>query len=521
MEIDEEEDAIMTVDPNQQQYNDLDILDESALIQQRHKEKKDILLLRTFCVSSFFLACISILVIIPVVVIVSNTYNSKKNSVVSPFEYKDVWYPMGDKMVGFEGGEEFGESIDLSGDGNYLAIGSNNQKLAQGKVQVRMYSGTGWRQMGKVIEGSFKGENFGHAVQLSSDGQVLLASGFGIQRNFLNSTEKVKQGVVRGYAFQDRLQTWMKIGNDVQGDRRQTDRFGISLSMNSIGTSFIVSADNSDITDPDCCYAVAYKLSRFNTWLQLGEVLKASPRTEAPQSHGHATAMSGDGRTVCLGDHWFEQKGKVRCYQWKDKMNYDGLIGPVGKEEWISVGGDIVGTILDGQFGYSLSLNYDGTRIAIGNRIVLYAGDTQNNIRSGSVGVYQLQYPTPNTAKWTLMGSEQRSTQASDQGGFDVKLNSAGNVLAWSARGHDKVIDWAHPTTGVKGNITKKNVGMVRVSYYSFEAEDWIALDNNHVLGEGENDFFGESIGLSDRGTILAASSNLNSIEYVRVYTLM
>jgi len=494
----DEDDAIM---------NDVDIVgDMLNNLAASDRERRE---MRFFCTFSFLLACISLFVVIPIVVSSTRNNDGSETTVPLRFEDKDIWYPLGDKIIGFEGGEEFGESIDLSGDGVYLAIGSNNMKIAQGKVEVRMYSGTDWRQVGNVIEGNFRGENFGHAVQLSSDGGILVASGFGTKTNILNTTEEVTEfGNVRSYTFNANMQRWIQSGNDIAGDRRKGDRFGISLSMASAGNAWIVGTDNPDIDNKDCCYAVVYELSRFGNWIQKGEKIMGAPRDEtaAGSSNGYATAMSGDGNTVCVGDHWHLQRGRVRCFQWK-KMTFYGGEGP---KFWLPVGMEILGTVLYGQMGYSLSLNYDGTRVAVGNRVFVNNGDDD---KRGSVGVYRLENPGTNNEKWTIMGKEQMSTQAGDQGGFQVQLNAPGDVLAWSARGFD---DHDNATTTTK----KKNVGMVRISYWS-ENTAWIPLDNDHVLGDSENDYFGESIALSDTGTIFAASSNLNAIEYVRAYTLM
>mmetsp|Transcript_2832 Transcript_2832/g.3340 ORF Transcript_2832/g.3340 Transcript_2832/m.3340 type:complete len:102 (+) Transcript_2832:18-323(+) len=99
---------------------------------------------------------------------------------------------------------------------------------------------------------------------------------------------------------------------------------------------------------------------------------------------------------------------------------------------------------------------------------------------------------------------EQVSSEAGDQGGFKVALNALGDVLAWTARGHD--------------NDNGENVGIVRVAHWN--GNEWEQL-GEEIVGDTENDFFGESVTLSDEGTIIAASSNLNHVEYAQIYTLM
>merc|ERR1712232_1521906 len=165
----------------------------------------------------------------------------------------------------------------------------------------------------------------------------------------------------------------------------------------------------------------------------------------------------------------------------------------------------MVGVLPGAEFGYSLSMNHDGTRVAVGAR---KGGDDEQ----GTVKVFR---GDPRARKWTLMGQQFVSTRSNDQGGFKCQLNSEGNVLAWTARGYD-VRD------SVTDDITLRNVGMVRVA-------QWIGTDlkgsweqvGQEIEGFKAGDNLGESVALSDDGKTLAASSNWNDEkEYVTTYTL-
>merc|ERR1712232_332362 len=178
-----------------------------------------------------------------------------------------------------------------------------------------------------------------------------------------------------------------------------------------------------------------------------------------------------------------KQVGKVQCYSFDSTRN-----------KWNKMGGKLVGQYEGGNFGYSMSLNHKGDRVAIGNR---KGGDKSE----GSVTVYWLKYN-----KWHQLGSEQTSVNGNDQGGFKCELNAEGNVLAWSARGHDF------------GDGVVEDIGIVRISQFMDGA--WIDLGPG-IAGNAPNDNFGEAIALSHSGTILAASSNMNSDkEYVSTFIL-
>merc|ERR1711937_325795 len=409
--------------------------------------------------------------VLPVVVIKSKKLRESSNEIM----YGNTWIPLGNKLISDKGGAEFGESLDLSGDGVYLAIGSSLSGDARGKVEVKKYTGRVWASSGNTIEGAFEGENFGNSVQLSQNGKILVASGTG--SDYLTGDNK---GHVRSYYLEESTQKWIQFGSDIEG-LVPGDRFGISLSMSSAGDSFIVGADNFWENNQRNGYVKAYQFSiEDGDWKQKGSDIRGNDESRT----GFASAMSGDGNTVCVGDIWWKdaagvQRGRVRCFKWS-------------KNSWVSEGSDIVCDVEKGRMGYSLSLSYDGNRVAVGNR-----GDNSNE---GSVSVYQM-----NKKSWKLMGAKLVSSEAGDQGGFSVALNALGDVLAWTARGHDS------DTSG-------DNVGIVRVARWT--DNQWKALGED-LVGESAGDAFGESVALSDEGTIMAASSNLNDVEYTRVYTLL
>jgi len=417
---------------------------------------------------SVLLTLVSLCVVIPIVAVRSNNVEYTDDIV-----YGSFWYPLGDKLLASKGGIEFGESMDLSGDGVFLAIGSNNKDNARGKVEVKKYTGRVWRQAGNTIEGAFKGENFGNAVQLSQDGNILVASGTG--SDFLTGKNK---GHVRSYQLDESNQQWIQFGRNIEG-LVAGDRFGISLSMASDGKSFVVGSDNFWVDDQRNGYARVYEFINGD-WREKGLTVLGMNESRT----GYATSMSGDGNTICVGEIWWKdsedvQRGRARCFKWS-------------KDKWVRKGGDIIGNVESGQMGYSLFLSHDGNRVAAGDR---YGGESDQ----GSVSVFQM-----NGNNWSMMGTEQISSEEGDQGGFKVTLNARGDVLAWIARGHD--------------NDESNNVGIVRVAHWA--ESEWKQLGED-LMGDTAGDFFGESVTLSDGGTIIAASSNLNTVEYSRVYTLI
>jgi len=419
---------------------------------------------------SILITIVSLCVVVPVVVIQAKNKVKASESI----RYGTAWMPLGEKLLAEVGGQEFGESVDLSSGGDFLTIGSNKINSGTGQVEVRQYSGLGWRLLGNIIAGSKEGENFGHTVQISEKGKIVIAGGFGAN-SF--DDEIMADGVVRAYELNEREQKWEQFGSAVYGDNAG-DRFAVALDASDDGLSWIAGADNArGPGDERNGYAKVYTL-RGDDW-----ALKGSPIPGLNgERTGYAVAMSGDSETVCVGDRWYEvpdvgKRGRARCF------TFNG-------NDWSKKGEDIVGTHEDAEMGYSLSLNYDGSRVAVGNR---YAGDD----REGSVAVFQ-----HSGKKWKMMGGEQISVRKNDQSGFKVTLNNEGNVVAWTARGY---------------NGDGADTGVVRVARWI--DGQWKRLGSD-LLGDEAKDYFGESVALNADGTIVVASANWGSVEYVRAFAL-
>jgi len=79
--------------------------------------------------------------------------------------------------------ELFGVSVKLSEDGVTMAIGARDASVDElasaGLVRVFSFNGTAWVQVGRDLKGARANEWFGHSVDLSSNGRVLIGRGFG------------------------------------------------------------------------------------------------------------------------------------------------------------------------------------------------------------------------------------------------------------------------------------------------------------------------------------------------------
>lgn len=213
-------------------------------------------------------------------------------------------------------------------------------------------------------------------------------------------------------------------------------------------------------------------------WTQIGADFEG---TEMSEELGHSVSINSDGSVIALGA-LTSSKGYVKILQ-----NNSGI--------WNQIGEDIIGESSGDQSGYSVSLNADGTIVAIGA-----IDNDGNGSNSGQARIFQ------NVSNvWIQIGNDIDGDTAYDHFGFAVSLNADGTIVAISANENDN--------GGFKS-------GHVKV--FRFVADDWEQI-GEEIVGVSQNNEFGHSVSLSSNGETLAISSiknggNGTNAGHVRVF---
>lgn len=139
---------------------------------------------------------------------------------------------------------------------------------------------------------------------------------------------------------------------------------------------------------------------------------------------------------------------------------------------WTQIGDNIFGESEGDQAGYSVSLNADGTIMAIGS-----PQNDDNGDRSGHTRVFQNQSGT-----WTQLGSNIPGEASGDRSGFSVSINANGTRLVIGAPFNDN---------------NGSDAGHVRV--YEYNGTNWVQLGSN-INGESSSDNMGISVDMDDAG---------------------
>ena len=331
-----------------------------------------------------------------------NDGNGTGSGHVRVYEWSGMaWTQLGADIDGEATGDNSGESVSLSADGNRLAIGAPYANgTDSGHVRVYQWSGMAWTQLGTDIDGEAAGDGFGRSVSLSSEGNRLA---IGTPWNDDNS------GHVRVYEWLD--SKWAQLGADIDGDAT-APYTGFSVSLSSDGNRLAVGAPWSHGNGSYSGHARVYQWSG-TAWTQLGADIHGEA---ASDDSGKSVSLSSDGNRLAIGapgnDGNGSESGHARVYQWSDMA-------------WTQLGADIDGEAAEDNSG-AVSLSSDGNRLAIGA-----PRNDGNGTGSGHVRIYQWS-----GMAWTQLGTDIDGEAAEDYSGA-VSLSSDGNRLAIGAGGND------------------------------------------------------------------------------------
>jgi hypothetical protein len=338
------------------------------------------------------------------------------------------WVQLGADIDGEAADDQSGYSISMSADGTKVAIGANlnnGNGSDRGHVRVYQLNGSAWVQLGADIDGEANNDESGYSVSMNEDGtKVAIGAPFNDGSN---------RGHVRVYQWNG--SAWVKLGEDIDGEDNN-DWSGTSVSMSADGTTVAIGAMNNDgtTTDSNRGHVRVYQWNE-SAWVQLGADIDGENNNDWS---GTSVSMSADGTTVAIGainndgTTTDSDRGHVRVYQWNGSA-------------WVQLGADIDGEDNYDQSGYSVSMNEDGTKVAIGAPYNDGTGSDRGHVR-----VYQW-----NGSAWVQLGADIDGEDAGDWSGRAVSMSADGTKVAIGAiyndgttgsnRGHVRVYEF--PTT--------------------------------------------------------------------------
>ncbi len=387
------------------------------------------------------------------------------------------WQKMGENIYGAVNGDYSGYSVAVSADGTRIAIGANSDDASftlRSRVKVYQWSGSSWSQMGGDIVEEALFDRSGFSVSMSADGRRVA---IGAPFNDGNGSD-INYGHVRIYEWNG--SAWVQLGQDIDGEAARGES-GSSVSMSADGSRIAIGAPRINGSSGQ----VKVYYWNGSSWLQLGSDIDGA----AGDVSGWSVSINADGSRVAIGawanDSNGTDSGVVRIYEWNESA-------------WVQLGSNIIGEAAGDESGTSVALSADGTRVAIGA-----TGNDANGSASGHVRVYGYS-----GSSWVKIGQDIDGEAAGDLSGKAISINNNGTRVAIGA-----------PNNGGNG----QNSGQVRI--YDYNGSSWVKLGGD-IDGETSNEQSGWSVAMSADGSHVVIgspfnSSNVSSGGLVRVYQSM
>lgn len=324
-----------------------------------------------------------------------------------------LWQQLGTNIEENTGGNYaiFGGVVDVSSNGNILAVGANRFNGTNGgdsgRVYIYQYNGTNWTQLGQFLEGDNAFDLFGSSLSLSDDGLKLAIGANGDDNNGSGS------GTTKVYEYFNG--SWNQIGLDINGEAVD-DNSGTSVKLNGSGLILAVGAISNDGNGSNSGHVRTYQYNGSN-WIQIGTDIDGE---SSDDRFGEAISLNEAGNKIVitsrLNDGNGTNSGHARVFEFNGS-------------DWAQLGTDIDGEATEDFFGKSVSMNNSGSIIAVGAN-----GNDGNGIDSGHVRVFEF-----NGSDWIQAGIDIDGEAAGDSSGYSVDLNGLGNNIVVGAISNDGV----------------------------------------------------------------------------------
>ena len=311
-------------------------------------------------------------------------------------------------------GENFGGSISLDMHGDRVAVGdpkNDGTGTDAGHVKVYEYSSGSWSQLGADIDGEAAGDLFGGSVSMSHNGnRVAIGAEENDGRTLEEGADRVYNNVGHVRVYEYSGGSWSQLGADIDG-KTNGDHTGVSVSMDLDGDRVAIgSPDNGE------GFVRVYEYSG-GSWSQLGADIDGEA---AGDLFGISVSLDSDGDRVAIGaeenDGGGSNAGHARVYEYSSGS-------------WSQLGADIDGESAGDLFGGSVSIDSDGSHVAIGAEENDGAGSNAGYVRV-------LEY---NGTRWREVGYDIDGDGVGDLFGSAVSIDSDGDGVAIGGPGEDAI----------------------------------------------------------------------------------
>lgn len=322
-------------------------------------------------------------------------FDSSKGQIKTYSIIDNIVQQIGNTIVGNEIDDFFGSSVAISADGNSIASGAIGGNNYTGYVHIFNLVNDEWRPQGNALQGDNISDEFGDAISLSENGDILAVGAIG-QNNY--------RGSVTVFRLNNNNNIWQQIGSQIIGDAVD-DYLGDSAALSDDGTTLIVGIPGKN----SLTGAVRVFRTVNDNWIQIGTDIIG---TSAGDEFGFFSNISGDGSTIVAAAPLKNANtGEVKVYE-------------NSNDNWVQKGSTLVGQSTNSIFGSAVSLSEDGNILLVG------AGGNDNMRGQASVFKY-------NGSDWVPLGTAINGDNQDDLFGLSATISNDGLTILVGAPQQD------------------------------------------------------------------------------------
>ena len=316
----------------------------------------------------------------------------------------------------FGDGDQFGSAVSLSNDGNTLAISSitedggsagtngdqfDNSERSAGAVYLFNRNGEIWEQTAYIKPSNTgAGDLFGYSLSLTADGRRLAVGSFDEDGSISGTNDQQNDdapGTGAVYIFDHNGVTWQQTEYLKASNSEGQDSLGVSVAISDDGNTLVATALDEDgmttginsIAQPDrdsdaSTGAVYVYVYDNDSWSEQAYI--KSSNTDRNDWFGSRLALSGDGNTLAASAQLEDSSAKgVDGNQLNNEATEAGAVYLFNRTQdtWTQTSyiKSSNSEAFD-EFGSSMSLNQDGSLLAIGAQFEDSAAEGLDSIQA-------------------------------------------------------------------------------------------------------------------------------------------
>ena len=376
-----------------------------------------------------------------------------------------VWNQLGGDIVDGYGGT----AVALSGDGNIVTY-SVMSGLNRGTIYQYKWDGTFWMPSLQEFTDSIDGNRFGRKLFVTDDGSKMFIESNSMFQLYrwniprasvsFNGSRIIRRQVDQIYDY-DYVVTSSNVVTEGVVNQAVTNDYLIKY--------IVTKNEQSDI---------AYQLvSVSGQLLHLGLNIYNYDESTTPNNHGWSSSMSNDGNYLVVSSPGYDNdRGMIKMYTFNPVTVHWDLIG------------SFIGPTAGGNFGYSVAFSSDGSRVAVG----------APNHGNGLVRVYEYS-----DSSWTQIGYD-LSGSAGGKFGWSVSLNNTGGI--------------SYVTVGEPRKVFGVNTGVGEVHTFTyFSGMDWYSESSKSFTNNQIEHQFGYTVDISSTNNVVVFGAPTAGPGYVKI----